>query len=174
MTTQPEQLLGNKLVKQLIAIINKATRQLLVNESELFIIGRGVHEQAISHRLAVLFEKEFSGYNVDCEYNKHLSDTKKFESDLEKTDCKCSDCRERKNSSDSNQKRFRPDIIIHRRGNGDHNLICIEIKKSEDCDYDIAKLKHLTSEEYRYQYSLGVFINFNNGKAPNIIFCNVG
>ncbi len=71
--------------------------------------NRNIHEQALAHRLAYHLENSgwFVGYMVDCEYNRHGADQK----------------------TDESGKCFRPDIVIHVRGNDDDNLIMIETKK---------------------------------------------
>jgi len=152
--------------------ITKTIHKFLLLESELFNISTtGVHEQSISHRLAVLFEQDimFSKYNIDCEYNKHGDATKTLK-DLEDIVCGCGNCRKAK--SEELERKIRPDIIIHKRCCDKNNLVCIEIKKSENCNYDIAKVKKMTLDPY--SYALGVFINFNNGKKPIIKFFQNG
>ena len=56
-----------------------------------------------------------------------------------------------------------PDIIVHKRGSNEHNLLIIELKKSSSrisCDYDIEKLKRYTSPDYEnnLNYSFGVLV----------------
>jgi len=82
------------------------------NGYQTTVRNRDIHEQALAHRLAVHLEHSgcFIGYLVDCEYNKHGDNKKR----------------------DSEKKLFRPDIIIHIRGNDDFNLIMIETKKFND------------------------------------------
>lgn len=74
--------------------------------------NRNIHEQALSHRLAFHLESSdsFIGYHVDCEYNRHGDDPK----------------------TDDRGLNFRPDIVIHVRGNDENNLIMIETKKFND------------------------------------------
>ena len=98
--------------------------------------NRDIHEVALAHRLAYHLENSgcFAGYIVDCEYNRHGTETKR----------------------DERGCLFRPDIVIHVRGNDDCNLIMIETKK-----YDVAPREEervTTSLErrirqYCYQYA---------------------
>ena len=37
---------------------------------EAFLLERDLGERALTHRLAVHLEKQFSGWNVDCDYNR--------------------------------------------------------------------------------------------------------
>ncbi len=102
-----------------------------------------IYEPTISHRIALYLEKElkkykkYSQYNVDCEYNKNLSNQK----------------------LNSKGEKVRPDIIVHiRRTN--KNLCVIEIKKagreSKKGKKDIKKLKEVVNNSLHY--TLGVFI----------------
>lgn len=149
--------------RNLINIVSEKILLLLSEEPELFTIGEnGVHEQTISHRLALLFEGIFEEYNVDCEYNKHGDLAKTLDSSRAQH-CKCLKCKNK-------HKKVRPDIIVHKRHTED-NLICIEIKKCENCQYDIYKVRQMTRQ---YNYLLGVFVNFNNGRNPKIQYFHNG
>lgn len=53
------------------------------------------------------------------------------------------------------EKLFRPDIIVHERGNDKNNKAIIEIKKSKHSGLDLAKLNALTDKKGHYQYVLG-------------------
>jgi hypothetical protein len=100
------------------------------------VSNRDIHEQALAHRLAFHLENSgfFMGYHVDCEYNRHGN----------------------KSKTDNQGKIFRPDIIIHIRGNDDNNLIMIETKKFNDTENEIEttelNLKE-RSKEYKYQHA---------------------
>jgi len=146
-----------RTTKHLKQIVDSLVDNFIIEEADLFKIGTsGVHEQAISHRLAVMLEGVFPNYHIDCEYNKHSDAVKKCQK-IKTVCCKCTQCN--KENKGGNDIIIKPDIIIHKRNTNKDNLICFEIKKSEDCNYDIEKLKCLTTE---YGYNLGVFINFKN------------
>lgn len=98
--------------------------------------NRDIHEQALSHRLAHHLENSnvFTGYHIDCEYNRHGEKTK----------------------TDSAEKGFKPDIIVHIRGNDESNLVMIETKKFNDPKKEINDIKGCLkrrSDEYGYSYA---------------------
>jgi len=70
-----------------------------------------------------------------------------------------------------------PDIIVHQRGNNDHNILIIEVKKQssdiKDDKYDICKLKAFTeeSENNKYKYQFGVFIKLITVDGSNKSDC---
>jgi hypothetical protein len=110
------------------------------NDADLF--QRNNYELTISSKLAQYLFPEFRDYNVDCEYDKHI--------DSEKS------------SAELNQN-IRPDIVIHQRGTDNHNLVYIEIKKTQnrvDRTKDRNKIVAVTRVCSEYHYKLGVFIDF--------------
>ena len=144
------------------------------NDSDL--LKSSAHEQAISHRVGVYLEGLFGleKLNIDCEYNKHLDEPKKIDLyDLDPKlceNCKCHSCRFviKGNLDEIPERGFRPDILVHKRGTDDNNLIAIEVKKDKECPFDEAKLKALTKpfdDGGEYGYQLGVFVWFFDNKA---------
>ena len=132
------------------------------------------HEQAISHRIAVYLEAWFEDckrLTVDCEYNKHLhakksgtfsyTDFKELKKQFRK--CRCAACSNASPEDDLKEKLFRPDIIVHSRGNDNANLLVVEIKTNVICPFDITKLRALTrpkANKGEYGYRLGLFLYF--------------
>jgi len=119
------------------------------NDSDFF--NRSNYEVTISTKLAQYLFLEFKDYDVDCEYNKHI-DTEKIVNKF--------------NSS------IRPDILIHKRGTDNNNLVCIEIKKEQNNSTrtnDYNKLKELTKQDGQYKYYLGIFIDFYKNKSKTVI-----
>jgi hypothetical protein len=118
--------------------------------NDTLLLSQDTHEQAVSHRIAVYIEQKFDNeeLSVDCEYNRNTGDIKRLPQIFSNEDS-CLMCKD---------KAVRPDIIVHKRNCNSTNLIVIEIKKNNDSDIDINKLKQFTSGEYGYK--LGVFINF--------------
>jgi hypothetical protein len=101
--------------------------------------NRDIHEQALAHRLAFHLENSgsFVGYHIDCEYNRHGDDPK----------------------TDDQGLKFRPDIVVHIRGNDEDNLVMIETKKFNDPEEEIqTTLENLKvrSKEYNYQHAFVV------------------
>ena len=108
-------------------------------------------EQAIVFRVGVylqeaLKESSFSNLQLDSEYNKSLDRPKRTP-----------------NYKDG----IRPDLLIHQRGDHSNNKLAVEFKGwwNDDHGDDISKLKDLTSPEYDYKYSLGIFVDLQPSKA---------
>jgi hypothetical protein len=114
--------------------------QLLANDSS---------EQAISHQLAIKLAGAFSGWHVDCEYNRDMEKIKRLIYAISP-------------DGSASERNVVPDIIIHRRMTND-NLIAIEVKKStnqEQSFKDLSKLKAFR-EQLGYQHTL--FVRFLTG-----------
>ncbi len=82
--------MNNECIKH---IIRKSLKE-FSNKDKDTLLKYGVYELTMGHRIAVYLENEFYGYSVDCEYNKMVYDPK----------------------INSQGKKVRPDIIIHKRG----------------------------------------------------------
>lgn len=151
--------------------------------NDLELLDLSAHEQAISHRIGVYLESFFESekLKVDCEYNKHLNKPKEIDlNDLNpllfKT-CNCDSCKKvvEGNTYEISEKSFRPDIVIHSRGNDERNLVAVEIKKLKECPFDEAKLRALTKSKTdggEFGYELGVFIWFKNNEPKYKWFTN--
>ncbi|MDV2446712.1 hypothetical protein CMU93_04260 [Elizabethkingia anophelis] len=152
-------------IKQIIQNLKKGITTLLDNESNN--LKRRLNELNISNHLAFYLKPLFSEYNVDPEYN----------GDIEKpNDRKALDIAKkrileiRRTPNSTNNYKFSPDIIVHRRETNDHNLLVIEVKKdinpSSDKEFDLIKLEHLTINYLgnHYNYKLGVAIIFGTGE----------
>ena len=112
-----------------------------------------IHERATAHRLAVHMEKLFLGWNIDCEYNRDKDIVKKLK-------------------DTGNTDRIFPDIIVHKRGEP-INLLIIELKKNnaeDPCDHK--KLTLFTSQNGKYKYQLGLYVNINGGEFECTWFKN--
>ena len=129
--------------------IRHCIEKIYEDDSDLFY--RNNHEITISSKLAQYLFVEFKEYNVDCEYNKHINGEKEV--------------------LELNQN-IRSDILIHRRGTDENNLVYIEIKtdhnrESRTFDYD--KIKAMTKQSSEYKYSLGLFVDFNRDKEKLVM-----
>lgn len=108
-------------------IILEALRKVVAEHGYVGTLkNRDIHEQALSHRLAVHLENSgfFTGYHIDCEYNRYGEESKK----------------------NNFGERIRPDIVIHVRGGKKRgNLIIIQNKKFNDppaeIDYAVLTLR---------------------------------
>lgn len=155
----------------------------LLLEKDLDLLDLSAHEQSICHRMGVYLEciAEREGLNVDCEYNKHLDDMKSVNLfdflSQSFNGCGCDSCRkiESKQTDQIDKKQFRPDIVIHSRGNDFNNLLVIEVKKENKCPFDFIKLQALTKPKEKngeYGYKLGAFICFPGNKPEYTWFVN--
>lgn len=110
---------------------------LFIEKDSQSLLQVDIYEPTISHRIAVYLEGLFPDHNVDCEYNNNLQDRKK-----------------------TSNRKFRPDIIIHKRLEKNNNLAIIEIKKhgkkSKPARKDIKKLNDYVNGSLKYK--LGIFI----------------
>ena len=118
-----------------------------------------MHEVALCHRLAVHLEKsgKFTGYSIDCDYNR---DERKIK-------------RRRQITKNPKGKKFRPDIIVHKRGSGENNnLIMIEAKKDPCRPEERAEeIERLIDNANKYQYAHAFFVVFpkDNVKDDSVI-----
>jgi hypothetical protein len=110
-----------------------------LKEKDGHLLEFDVSERALTHRLANYLEELFGEeWHVDVEYNRHFDDPKKL------------NLRPRTTFDDDTTARtVFPDIVIHKRGTDDSNLLVLEIKKvdrGEDFDYDADKLRAFRKE----------------------------
>ena len=125
-------------------ILLAAIRELYKRDRGL--IEHGVHEVAITHRLAIYIEDALrksgdSESHVDIEYNKNMRKQKELV---------------------LGEGGKRPDIIIHKRQSNKHNQLIVELKKNksiEEGDDDDRKLKGATEPTHTFQFTLGVYLN---------------
>ena len=140
-------------------------------EKDKYLIDNDIHERSMTHKLAIYLEELFKEYDVDCEYNKNISESKKIhdiESEIQKI---------RKIEKDEYKDSVVvfPDITIHKRGNKLKNLLVIEVKKDNAIknnkskleEIDILKLKAYTTEDLNYRY--GIYINLKNSREKVVI-----
>lgn len=109
------------------------------------------NEQTIAFRVGIHFHEilkgsRFSAFDLDSEYNKHGDDAKKR----------------------SNGSSMRPDLLIHRRGNDDDNILAVEFSAFWQDESKIVrdrdKLIELTHPEYDYKYKLGVLVKLEDNR----------
>ncbi len=163
----------------LINSLKNAVEQLYEKDAYLLQSDHELHEQTVSHRLAVYLEKNLrkssifrkNDFSVDCEYNKNGKKLKIVSC----YSCPNRDCVLLKNRSFEKINCVRPDIIVHKRGNNfPTNLLIVELKKKTNKNFnekykDKMKLSAFTCQRYEdekhhYQYQLGFFIEYS-GKA---------
>ena len=96
------------------------------------LLDININERSITHKLAEYLKEYFPEFNVDCEYNRFKDIVKTIKLP-----------NERINWNDTEAKTVFPDIIIHKRGIEEDNLLVIEVKKSSNVnsgDFDRIKL----------------------------------
>lgn len=123
---------------------------------EKFILDNDLNERTLTHKLAEYLQENFLDFNVDCEYNRMMKEedyvTKTLELKKE----------EGINNFDTTAKTVYPDIIIHRRGDDQDNLLVIEVKKNgnhKGKDFDIKKLNAFIKD---LNYKFGIYLEFDN------------
>ena len=141
---------NNPLIKN---IIKKALDKLYKEDyNSLICLNHKKHvgERACVFRFGIYFNqilkrhKQFNGYNLDCEYNRNNDDPKR----------------------NKDGELIIPDIILHKRGNNENNLVVIEFKgwwsDEKNQKDDIDKLKKMVDPYGKYKYQYGYSIILNN------------
>jgi hypothetical protein len=115
---------------------------------ETFLLDKDAGERALTHRLAVQFEKQFPGWEVDCEYDRLGERTLRLpHGSIVSTD-------------DHLAKSIYPDIVVHRR-EVPNNLLAVEVRKStnhQPLGHDRHKLRALTDPHLWFAYWIGVLL----------------
>lgn len=167
----------NELESRVTAAINK----LFIKDEYLFV--HDLNERSICHKLACYLQEVFDAdkLDVDCEYNKTVDDQNRKTKTiwlLKKHATKLPRKRKKINSKEVDGEEYYetsvyPDIIVHKRGKSECNLLCIEIKKSTNTEsraFDHFKLRAYTdpSRVNDLHYEYGLFIEFLISALPNI------
>ncbi|MFZ3087386.1 MAG: hypothetical protein WA123_04910 [Methylotenera sp.] len=143
--------------QQVEHVVKYAIQMLIDNDSVL--IDLNVSERALMFHLArYIREKTPSNLDVDCEYNRHLSDKKNllFLKNKLKTE---------------EEYKVYPDILIHQRNSDEHNILVVEIKKhGEDVDGDKRKLKAFKEEPYFYDFAVQIIVPSENSQPLTFEF----
>ena len=115
---------------------------------ERVILERDLGERTLTYRLAVQIERQFPGWDVDCDYNRLGERTMLLPlGAIVSTD-------------DSLGKSVYPDIVVHRRTVPD-NLLAIEVRKAtnhQPLRHDLHKLMALTDPHLWFAYRVGVLL----------------
>ncbi len=131
--------------------------------NETFLLEHGVHENAVSYKLATYLESLFPEWNVDFQYNKkELGSTKDLPGIGERI-------------PNRPTENIIPDILIHHRGRLKDNLLVIEIKVNDFGEEEAKiKLEEFTRVGSQFEYPLGVFIRFYGLADPSVIWYENG
>jgi hypothetical protein len=115
---------------------------------ETFLLEHDLGERALTHRLAFCIEKQFSGWEVDCNYDRLGERTIRLpHGTVSSTD-------------DHLAKSIYPDIVVHQR-DIPNNLLAIEIRKASNhqpIEHDQHKLQALTDPHIWFAYAIGAMV----------------
>jgi len=116
--------------------------------AEAFLFEQDLGERTLTHRLAVCLEKQFAGWEVDCDYDRLGERTLRLpHGTIVSTD-------------DHLGKSIYPDIVVHRRAVPE-NLLAVEIRKASNHqpeEHDRQKLRALTDPNLWFAYGTGVLL----------------
>ncbi len=123
-----------------------ALGEFYARESSLF--EKDLGERTLTHRLAVYLEKQFEGWDVDCDYNRLGERTLRLpKGSIVSTD-------------DHLGKSIYPDIVVHQR-DIPNNLLAIEVRKASNHqvpEHDQHKLRALTDPHLWFAYRVGALL----------------
>ncbi|WP_426436456.1 hypothetical protein [Bradyrhizobium genosp. P] len=115
---------------------------------EGFLLERDLGERTLTHRLAIYVERQFAGWQVDCNYDRLGERTLRLpHGTIVSTD-------------DHLGKSIYPDIVVHQR-EIPNNLLAIEVRKDNNhqpIEHDQHKLQALTDPHVWFAYAMGVLV----------------
>ena len=124
----------------------KALRDFYAHET--FLFEKDLGERTITHRFAVHLERQFSGWTVDCNYDRLGERTLPLpHGTIISTD-------------DHLGKSIYPDVVVHQR-EIPNNLLTVEIRKESNhtaLEHDKHKLRALTDPHVWFAYEIGVLL----------------
>jgi hypothetical protein len=129
-------------------------------DQERYLLEVDASERSMSHRLAVYLAEVIPDYEVDCEYNRDGFNAKKLHLQPPET-----------NAFDDDAVTVFPDIIVHKRGSNNDNLLVVEIKKANSRlgpQFDKSKLTAFRAQ-LNYKWAAHVVVGFVKGKLVNTI-----
>jgi hypothetical protein len=115
---------------------------------ETWLLEHDLGERTLTHRVAVYLEKQYEGWEVDCNYDRLGERTLRLpKGSIVSTD-------------DRLGKSIFPDIVVHRRSVPE-NLLAIEVRKAtnhQPPEHDQHKLRALTDPHLWFAYRIGVYL----------------
>ena len=115
---------------------------------EAFLFARDLGERTLTHRLAVHIERQFRGWDIDCDYDRLGERTLRLpHGTIVSTD-------------DHLAKSVYPDIVVHQR-DIPNNLLAVEVRKAgnhQPPEHDRHKLSALTDPHLWFAYWIGVWL----------------
>ena len=144
----------------LLKLVDDTLNELYSKDRYLF--DNNVREESIVTRFYYNFRKRLEdnglNYDVDNEYNCDILNERGYKEIF----------------YEGRYKEIIPDMIIHKRGTNDKNVVAIEFKKKWNYDkksrkIDDYKLKVLTDLSLHYKYRYGLFIDFGKIRNKTIV-----
>ena len=127
---------------------------------EAFLFEKDLGERTLTHRLAVYLEKQFSGWQVDCDYNRLGERTLRLpHGTIVSTD-------------DHLGKSVYPDIVVHQR-EIPNNLLAVEVRKAgnhQPPEHDQHKLRALTDPHLWFAYGIGVYLVLGKSSVVSDVY----
>ena len=127
---------------------------------ERFLFEQDLGERTLTHRLAVHLEKQFSGWEVDCDYDRLGERTLRLpHGTIISTD-------------DHLAKSVYPDIVVHQRAIP-NNLLALEVRKAsnhQSPDHDRHKLQALTDPHLWFAYWIGVYLVLGKNSVASDVY----
>jgi hypothetical protein len=127
---------------------------------EAYLFEKDLGERTLTHRLAVYLERQFPGWQVDCDYDRLGERTLRMpKGSIVSTD-------------DHLGKSIYPDIVVHRRAVPD-NLLAIEVRKASNHqppEHDQHKLRALTDPYLWFAYRIGVCLTLANTGVTSDVY----
>ena len=127
---------------------------------EGFLFEKDLGERALTHRLAVYLERQFPGWQVDCDYDRLGERTLRMpKGSIVSTD-------------DHLAKSVYPDIVVHQRAIPE-NLLAVEVRKASNHqppEHDQHKLRALTDPNLWFAYRIGVFLTLAKNSVTSEVY----
>jgi hypothetical protein len=127
---------------------------------ETFLFEHDLGERALTHRLAVYLETQFTGWEVDCDYDRlGLRTLQLPHGTIVSTD-------------DHFGKSIYPDIVVHQR-DIPNNLLAVEVRKvnnHQPPEHDQQKLRAMTDPHLWFAYGIGVYLVLDKGGAASEVY----
>lgn len=125
--------------------------------AELHLLRTDASERSMTHRLALHLTPLFPAFDVDCEYNRDGFDVKRLA--LHEREAK---------DDDTEAVTVFPDIVVHRRGDNEANLLVIEVKKARsavNAEYDMLKLQAF-KRDLKYRHTVHLTLGLDGNGTP--------
>jgi hypothetical protein len=156
-----EHLSGGQMQAEMQAELDKVVRALgEFYAREAYLFEKDLGERTLTHRLAVYLERQFPGWQVDCDYDRLGERTLRMpKGSIVSTD-------------DHLGKSIYPDIVVHRRAVPD-NLLAIEVRKASNHqppEHDQHKLRALTDPYLWFAYGLGVYLTLAKKSVTSDVY----